>query len=112
MTELLGAQKGIEAVAEFIRATGAFTKSGREAWRRALEEDANANPAPAITTFKVAVTTVLDANDRIDDLLSGLIVFLKYRRPNFAMNTTVPVTITYGLDKQDTGERGVLIFDP
>ncbi|KIO33290.1 hypothetical protein M407DRAFT_17847 [Tulasnella calospora MUT 4182] len=49
MAELLGTQKGIEAVAEFIKATGAFTKSGRETWRRALEEDATVMPAPAIT---------------------------------------------------------------
>ncbi|KAG8954516.1 hypothetical protein FRC00_005871, partial [Tulasnella sp. 408] len=60
----------------------------------------------------VAVATVLDANDGIEDLLSGLIVSIKYRRPNFPMSTTVPVPIAYGLDKQGTGERNVLIFDP
>ncbi|KAG8915426.1 heat shock, partial [Tulasnella sp. 408] len=56
----------------------------------------------------VAVATVLDTNDGIADLLSGLIGFLKYRRPNFPMTTTAPVPISYGLDKQGTGERNGL----
>ncbi|KIO33183.1 hypothetical protein M407DRAFT_241175, partial [Tulasnella calospora MUT 4182] len=43
MVEIIGIQKGIEMVAEFIRATGTFAKSGWETWPRTLKA------IPAIT---------------------------------------------------------------